>query len=164
MAGLTSRASPRVMADATVLIAGSAFPRWPFEVLQHALMGDFRLVLCPLVIAQARRHLQKDFPAFVERFENLLANVGYEAVPDPSPEEVRQSLKLVRDVDDVPVALAAIHAQVDYLVSEDKDFTTQDDSTAELRRRLKPILSGAFLRQVMGWSSEELEAVRKRQW
>lgn len=154
----------RVMVDATVLIAGSAFPRWPFEVLQHALRGDFRLVLCPLVIAQARRHLQKDFPAFVDQFEAFLADVEYEEVPDPSPDEVLQHRQLVRDADDIPIALAAIYAQVDYLVSEDKDFTIQDESTAELRSHLRPILSGTFLREGMGWSSEELEAVRHRQW
>ncbi len=154
----------RVMVDATVLIAGSAFPRWPFEVLQHALRGDFRLILCPLVIAQARRHLQKDFPAFVEQFDVFLADVEYEEVPDPPLDDVLQNRHLVRDADDIPIALAAINAGVDYLISEDKDFTVQDESTAELRSHLSPILSGTFLREVMGWSSEELEAIRRRQW
>jgi predicted nucleic acid-binding protein len=35
----------RVMVDANILIAGSVWPRWPYEVLQHALRGDFGLVL-----------------------------------------------------------------------------------------------------------------------
>jgi predicted dehydrogenase len=38
---------PKVMVDATVLIAGSAFPRWPHEVLRHALKGDFTLAYQP---------------------------------------------------------------------------------------------------------------------
>ena len=50
--------------------------------------------------------------------------------------------------------LLSITAKVDYLVSEDKDLTTQDETTAELRRHLKVLLSGTFLREVMGWSSE----------
>ncbi len=65
---------------------------------------------------------------------------------------------------DVPIALAAINAQVDYLVSEDKDLTVQDESTSELRQRLKVMLSGTFLRQVMAWTSEELELIRHRKW
>jgi len=65
---------------------------------------------------------------------------------------------------DVAIALAAIGAGVDYIVSEDKDLTTQDDSTAELRRHLKVLLSGTFLREVMGWTSEDLEAIRHRKW
>ena len=62
------------------------------------------------------------------------------------------------------VALAAIVAKADYLISEDKDFTVQDESTAELRKQIKVILSGTFLREVMGWTSEELEAIRHRRW
>jgi hypothetical protein len=71
---------------------------------------------------------------------------------------------LIRDFSDVPVALSAISAKVDYLVSEDKDFTTQDETTAELRRHLKVMLSGTFLREVMGWTSEQLESIRHRKW
>jgi predicted nucleic acid-binding protein len=70
----------------------------------------------------------------------------------------------VRDPTDIPIALAAINAEVDYLVSEDKDLTAQDDTTAELRKHLTVYLSGTFLREVMGWSSEELEAIRGRSW
>jgi len=55
-------------------------------------------------------------------------------------------------------------AGVDYVVSEDKDFTSQDESTTELRRHLKAMLSGTFLREVMGWTSDELEAIRHRKW
>jgi len=35
----------RVMVDANILVSGSVWPRWPYEVLQHALRGDFQLVL-----------------------------------------------------------------------------------------------------------------------
>jgi len=53
---------------------------------------------------------------------------------------------------------------VDYLVSEDKDLTAKDAATAQLRQRLRVLLCGTFLREVMGWSSEELERVRGRNW
>ncbi|MBN1135899.1 MAG: hypothetical protein JXM73_04905, partial [Anaerolineae bacterium] len=53
---------------------------------------------------------------------------------------------LVRDAHDIPVALAAIAAQVDYLVSTDPDFTDVDSTTAELRRHLKPMRVGCFWR------------------
>jgi hypothetical protein len=38
--------------------------------------------------------------------------------------------------------------------AEDKDLTTQDKTAAELRRYLKIMLSGTFLCEVMGWTSE----------
>jgi predicted nucleic acid-binding protein len=154
----------RVFLDATVLVAGTAFPRWPREVLRHAVAGDFQLVLSPLVIDQAKRNLQKRFPKHVNRFEVFLETVVYELVADPPTEKIDANKNLIRDLSDVPVALSVIPAKVDYLVSDDKDFTTQDETTAELRRHVKIMLSGTFLREVMGWSSEQLEAIRHRKW
>jgi len=154
----------RVLTDANILFAGSSFPRWPYEVLRHALKRDYQLVLCPLVIDSARRHLLESFPDHLGRFETFLQKTDYELVPDPDATEIEANPNLVRDLSDVGVALAAITAKVDYLVSEDKDLTTRDASTVELRRHLKVLLSGTFLREVMGWSSEELERIRHRKW
>jgi predicted nucleic acid-binding protein len=153
------------MVDATVLIAGSGWPRWPREVLLAGLRGEFQLVLSPYVIRQAHRNLSKRFPGYhLERFEEFLSQANFELVPDPTPEEVAQHEGLVRDESDIPIALAAINAGVDYLVSEDKDFTARDETTAELHEQLEVLLSGTFLRQVMGWTSKELEEIRYREW
>ena len=73
-------------------------------------------------------------------------------------------MDLVRDPSDVPVALAAINAKVDYLDSEDKDLTVQGNTTARMRHRLTVLISGTFLREVMGWSSEDLERIWQRNW
>lgn len=128
-----TQADLRVMVDANILIAGSVWPRWPYEVLQHALHGDFQLVLSNYILRQARRHIQARFPAYIEPFNGVLQACRYELIADPSKVQVSQHSDLVRDPTDVPVALAAINARVDYLVSEDKDLTVQDESTAELR-------------------------------
>lgn len=154
----------RVMVDATVLIAGSGWPRWPREVLLAGLRQEFQLVLSPYVIEQARRNLRERFPQHLERFEEFLSKTSFELVPDPSPEEVARYKGLVRDESDLPLVLSAINAKVDYLVSEDKDLTAQDDTTAKLRQQLKVLLSGTFLRQVIGWTGEELEKIRHRAW
>lgn len=154
----------RVFVDANVLIAGSAFPRWPYEVLHAAFVGDLRMVLCPLVIEDARRHLKKSFPDQLAWFERFLERTEYELVENPSRAEIEANKTLVRDLSDVPVALAAIAARVDYLVSTDKDLTAEDETTAELRRHLKVRIPGTFLREVMGWRSEQLEAIRYRNW
>lgn len=154
----------RVMVDADVLFAGILWPRWPYEVLQHGLRGDFKLVLTPFVIEQVRRTVSTRFATELTQFEAFLSQLDFEEAPDPSDAEVEQHLDLVRDPTDVPVALAAINARVDFLVSEDKDLTSSNETTAKLRERLKVLLSGTFLRQVMGWTSVELEQVRGRPW
>lgn len=152
------------MVDTTVLIAGSGWPRWPHEVLLAGLRKEFQLVLSPYVIRQAHRNLSKRFPKYTARFEEFLSQANFELVPDPTPEEVAQHKDLVRDESDIPIALAAIKAQVDYLISEDKDLTARDETTARLHEKLTVMLPGTFLRQVMGWTTEELEAIRNRTW
>ncbi len=154
----------RVMVDANVLFAGILWPRWPYEVLQHGIRGDLKLVLTPFVIEQVRRTASTRFASELARFEEFLSQLDFEEAPGPSDEEVEQHQDLVRDPTDVPVALAAINARVDYLVSEDKDLTSSDETTAKLREQLKVLLSGTFLRQVMEWTSEDLEQVRRRTW
>jgi predicted nucleic acid-binding protein len=154
----------RVMADANILIAGIFFPRWFHEFLRHALKGDFKLVLSAQVIREARERMARGTPAQQQALEQFLADCDYEAVPDPSRKEVQENASLVRDPKDIPIALAAINAGVDYLVTNDKDLTAKDETTATLREKIHPIIVGRFLREVMGWESEELERIRRRNW
>ncbi len=154
----------RVFVDANILLSGNAFPRWPYEVLKHAVNEDYRLTICPLVIKQAREHMQEIFPQHLPRLEKFLHEVDYELVPDPTQEEIDSNSNLVRDLSDVAIALSVIASKVDYLVSEDKDLSTQDESTSKLRRHVKVLISGTFLCEVMGWTSEDLEKIRHRRW
>src|SRR5438132_13749928 len=126
MADVAGEPSPqviRVMMDTTVLVAGSGWPRWPREVLLAGLRGDIQLVVSPYVLEQARRIICKKFPEHLERLEDFLKNAPFELVPDPGAEDIARHKSLVRDETDLPIALAAINAGVDYLVSEDKDLT-----------------------------------------
>ena len=66
----------------------------------------------------------------------------------------------MRDLNDIPVAAAAITAQVDCLISSDKDLTESE----ELKQHVPVLLPAVFLREHIGWTSEELEAIRHRTW
>ena len=108
--------------------------------------------------------LAKRFPQRLQLFEDFLARSHIEIVPDPGQEELAANAGLVRDVTDVPVVLAAINAQVDYLVSEDKDLTAHDTTTELFHDRLTVLLPGTFLREVLGWTGDALERLRGRSW
>jgi hypothetical protein len=60
------------------------------------------------------------FPQHVARLDRFLLETDYELVTDPPQEEIDSNSRLVRDLSDVAIALAAIAAKADYLVSEDK--------------------------------------------
>jgi predicted nucleic acid-binding protein len=152
------------MVDANILIAGNVWPRWSYEILQHASRKDFSLVLSPLVIYQAKRRMISRFPANLLQYEKFLESCEYELIRDPTTAQIAANLRLVRDLTDLPIVLAAINTKVDYLVSEDKDLSAINETTRDLQKQLKVYISGSYLREVMGWTSEELESVKKRNW
>jgi predicted nucleic acid-binding protein len=151
----------RVMVDSNVLFAGSISPRFPYEVLEHAKKGDYYLVLPEYVLYETRRTVKKMGAAALERLEEFLSKVSFQEAHNPNAEEVKQNADLVRDAKDIPIALAAINAQVDFLITQDKDLTSPD---APIHQHLKILLPGTFLREYMAWTSERLEAIRHRTW
>jgi predicted nucleic acid-binding protein len=98
----------RVMVDTNVLIAGTIWPRWPYEVLQHAIKGDYKLILCQQVVDEAERRIKARFPTHLDEFQQFLADSDFDKVVDPDPSDVFASQSLLRDLTDVAIALAAI--------------------------------------------------------
>lgn len=156
--------APKVFLDSNVFIAGLTYPRWPYEILKYGEMEKIKIILCPIVIEEVKTRMGIIFPKYLDDVNYFIANGKYKIVPNPSKNEVQKHHNLVRDKKDIPIALAAIKAKVDYLVSSDKDLTAQDQTTEELRKYLHPLLPGTFLKEVMGWTSEDLEAIRHRKW
>lgn len=154
----------RVMADSNILIAGILKPRWFFELLGHAICRDFRLVLAPQTVAEVLKWAEVKGGHRQGALKFFLAMSRFELAPDSTPEEVRACTDLVRDETDVPVALSAIKAGVDYLVTNDNDFHAETTKAELQRHGIQVMLVGTFLAQVMGWRSPELEAIRHREW
>ena len=150
------------MVDANILFAAVGWKRWPYHVLKHAAAGDYQLVLSEQIIDEATEEIAAKLPDKSVQFRRLLASLKPEMAPEPSDKEVARHRSLLPDREDVPIALAAINARVDYFVSEDKHFTERSAQTATLHQRIKIMLSGTFLREVMKWTSEQLEEVRAK--
>lgn len=151
-----------VALDANVLIAGTRLPRWPYEVMQAALQGQFTLVLPDQVVVEARRHM--DTAAQRTRLDRFLGECAHERLPLPSRERVLSNLDLVRSKRDVPIALALLDAQADIFVSNDRDFTEEGATAERFSQQVLVMLPAVFLREVLDWSSDALEAIRHRTW
>ncbi len=153
------------MPDVNVLIAGLVWPRWQFEILKHAIQGDFTVVLAPLIITSTYLHVSRIDSTKLSDLMRFVVKTRPEMIPNPTKAEIQQYPDLVRDEADVPIALAAINAKVDYFITYDKDFTEEHESTEKVRQALPGIiLPPVFLRDVMGWDSEALEAIRDWNW
>jgi putative PIN family toxin of toxin-antitoxin system len=150
----------RVMVDANVLVAGNAWARWAYEVLQHAVKGDYQLVLSAEIVQEARASITKLGQQYAERLEDMLSTCDYEEAGAVTAEEIASNTMQVRDPKDIHVAVSAVAVKVTCLVTNDKDLTEND----LLKQQVQVILPAVFLRTYMGWNSEELEAIRHRTW
>jgi len=137
------------MLDANSLIGAFLAPRASRQVMEWAREGRVGLVLSPYVIAEARRMISRAFRHRLAEFDRMLAATPHEMAPDPTPEVVAAHRGLVEDPADVPVALAAIYMEVDYLLSSDRHLVADDDSTSELRCHVKTMNPGRFVSEVM---------------
>jgi hypothetical protein len=91
--------------------------------------------------------------------------LNYESAPVPTREKVVANSTLVRQIKDVPIALSILEAAVDYFVTYDRDFTDPGETTRSVREAIPGImLPPVFLREVLGWSSADLETIRTREW
>ena len=154
----------RVIVDANTLMRGVIHPRFAFEILNHAFKGDFELVLIPYTIEEAIRNIAKYFPNRLRSLERFLTKCPYALLKDPSLTELEKHSDLIRDKTDLPLAVAAIKAKVNYLISNDKDFVGTDSTTGKIQSKVRCITAGNFLREVMGWRSEELDKIQRREW
>jgi predicted nucleic acid-binding protein len=152
----------RLGLDANVLIAGVRLPRWPHEVLRASLTERFVVALPAQVVAEARRHLAH--PGHRAALDRFLTGVAYRELPMPAPELVRANRDLVRDEDDVPIALALLEGHVAIFVTNDRDFTDPGATAERFRARVRVMLPAVFLREIVGRSSDDLEAIRHRTW
>ena len=82
----------------------------------------------------------------------------------PPPDLVAANLDLVRSAKDVPIALALLTSEVDIFVTNDRDFTDPGATAERFRERVRVMRPAIFLRDVLGWSSEQLEVIRHRRW
>jgi len=140
---------PRVMMDANLLIGAFLAPRASRQVMEWAREGRVELVLCPYVIAEARRMISRAFRQRLAEFDAVIAATPHELAPGPAPEAVAEHRGLVDDPADVPVVLAAIDARVDYLLSSDHHLVADDESTLDLRRHVRTMTPARFVADVM---------------
>ena len=162
-----ANANLRVFADANILIRGITFPRYPYEILRLSARRQITLIVSQSVLDDARHYVGELFPEHLPKLEAFLALANIEIVAEPTNAEIELHHDLVRDVEDVPVILAAIQARLDYFISTDTDLTDRDASTEKLRGLLAPgqvMKPGEFLNQVMGWDHEQLDRISRRRW
>ncbi len=107
----------KILVDTNVLISALLFPNSkPAKALLYT-SDHYEMVLCDRNISELREVLKRKAPRALPDAEVLLAELSYELIPS-----VDDGSKLIRDVKDQPILNAAIVAEVDVILTGDKDF------------------------------------------
>ena len=107
----------RILVDTNILFPALLFPHSkPARVLLYAV-DNHEIVLCDRNLAELRDILKRKAPNYLPDAEVLIAELPYELIP-----AVDHAEKLIRDAKDQPILNAAIVADVDVILTGDKDF------------------------------------------
>ena len=110
----------RVMLDTNILISALLFPSERMNLLISKIIAEHRLVLSSYVVDELLEVIARKFSRKIRTVELLLHRLPYEFVS--TPEEPERGLFEIRDEDDYPVLYSAVTADVDVLVTGDRDF------------------------------------------
>ena len=112
----------RIMCDTNVLISGVLFPKSvPGKVL-HIVAEQERLVLATYIIEELYRVFLRKFPEKVEHLDRYLESGAFDLFVTPQNFQ-HIAMPPIRDTKDQPVLASAILADVDMLITGDKDFS-----------------------------------------
>ena len=111
----------RILVDTNVLFSALLYPSSkPARALLY-VADNHEMVLCDRNIAELRAILGKKAPRFLPDAEVLFAELSYELIL-----AVDHAEKLIRDAKDQPILNAAIMADVDVILTGDKDFLSME--------------------------------------
>ncbi len=141
-----------IFLDSSALIAGAISEIGAAHVLlQLGESGDILLTISEMVIVESERSIAKKSPRNLNDLRHLIKTANLRIVGNPSVEEVEANLYLIGDPNDVPILLAAMKANVDYLATHNRKHFLDDPKVAE-RSRLKIGMPG----DVLAWIRENL--------
>lgn len=111
----------RIFIDTNILISAILFPKSLVAKTLLYITDNHSIVFCDQNITELREVLKRKKPDKLPDAEVLLAELSYELIPAAYHAE-----KLIRDAKDQPILNAAIIADVDIILTGDKDFLSLD--------------------------------------
>ncbi len=111
----------RIMLDTNVLISAILFRSENLSRLIEKVVEDYTLVLSTYVVEELKSVVERKFPSKMKAIEKFLTALSYELVYSPESYDDTPLFE-IRDEKDYMVLHTAILADVDILITGDKDF------------------------------------------
>jgi putative PIN family toxin of toxin-antitoxin system len=111
----------RIMIDTNVLISAILFPGSSPTITLQKVIEKHNLVLCSHIIDEVHIVFERKFLEKIKNLERFLSKLSYELVYTPLDIEMNKYPQ-IRDNGDLPILVSAILADVDIIITGDKDF------------------------------------------
>lgn len=119
----------RIMLDTNILISMFVFKS--MKQVIDKITEKYSIVLCSYVIDELHEVVERKFPNKQQDLEDFLLKLPFEFIYTPKTVENNDLFK-IRDADDEKVLYSAIIADVDILLTGDKDFSDIDIEKPEI--------------------------------
>lgn len=122
---------PDLFLDSSALFAGVVSPDGAARaLLLLAEAGLVTVTVSEQVVAETERALARKVPPALAYYREALRSTGLRIVRDPSSEEVEVHKDIIAHRADVPIVVAAMRADVDYLVTLNRRHFIDDPGVA----------------------------------
>jgi len=110
-----------VMIDTNIIVSAAIFPNERMNRFLGALSQDHQLFLCSYSLEELERVVKKKWINRLKHIELFLQQLQYTLIRTPSVNILDTDI-VIRDEKDYPIMASAIIADVDVLITGDKDF------------------------------------------
>ena len=119
----------RIMLDTNILLSALVFRSEKMAHLIESIVENHTLVLCSYVIDEARAVVTRKSSRYQTVLDSFLSKLPFEMAETPI---WTSDMPNIRDDKDKPVIASAIAADVDILITGDKDFSGIDIKRPEI--------------------------------
>ena len=117
------------MVDTNILLSALVFGSSKIAFLLEKVAEEHTLVLCTHIIDEFRSVVTKMSPKYNNVIDALFRKLSYEMVYTPKWQE---NMPEIRDEKDKPILASAIIADIDVIITGDKDFYDADIERPEI--------------------------------
>jgi len=120
-----------IMIDTNIIISAAIFPNERMNRFLDALSQDHQLFICSYSLEELERVVKRKWLNRLKYIELFLQQLQYTLIRTPSVNILDTDI-VIRDEKDYPIMASAIIADVDVLITGDKDFRGLDVGRPEI--------------------------------
>ena len=123
----------KILIDTNILISAALNPSGvPYRAYEKAVSFPNKGIICETNVEELRRIFNRKFPDKMKALDSFLSVALLSMEIVPTPEEETAPEEYIRDQKDRPILRAAIAANVDLLLTGDKDFLESGITTPRI--------------------------------